>query len=204
MAYRIPAATIEHIHDALIGIFLPYDQPVDAAEHRDVGLIDSAINRPFQTFGGEDVYPTIPRKAASLFHSLACNHCFLNGNKRTAVMALDIFLFMNRHVLLLTSRQVYEMAIQTVEANSKGIPLDRLMDDLTEKISGSAFSVDEITKDEDFFARFNDHQKNRLLNHIIRTLRFILSIVRAHSPERAPDLEELEAELMKIATNATG
>ena len=43
---------------------------------RDKGLLESAVNAPFQSFGGWDVYPTIYEKAARLGFGLAQNHAF--------------------------------------------------------------------------------------------------------------------------------
>ena len=51
---------------------------------RDAGGIESAIARPFQTFGGNDLYPTIFEKAAAIGESIIMNHPFIKGNKRTA------------------------------------------------------------------------------------------------------------------------
>ncbi len=48
---------------------------------RDLGLLESAIARPFQTFGG-DLYPTVYEKAAAIAESLIINHPFIEGNKR--------------------------------------------------------------------------------------------------------------------------
>ncbi len=50
---------------------------------RDIGLLESAIARPFQTFDGGDLYPTIIEKVAALGESLIINHPFVDGNKRT-------------------------------------------------------------------------------------------------------------------------
>ena len=55
---------------------------------RDSGLLESAIARPFQTFGGEDLYPSIFKKAAALGESLIINHPFIDGNKRTGAVAM--------------------------------------------------------------------------------------------------------------------
>ena len=49
---------------------------------RDEGILDSALNAPFQTFGGEDVYPSLQQKAARLCFGLVKNHPFVDGNKR--------------------------------------------------------------------------------------------------------------------------
>ena len=59
---------------------------------RDNGLLESAVNAPFQSFGGFDVYPAIYEKAARLGFSLAQNHAFIDGNKRIAAIAVLMFL----------------------------------------------------------------------------------------------------------------
>jgi death-on-curing protein len=55
---------------------------------RDLGMLESAIARPFQTFGGENLYPTPAEKAAALCESLIINHPFVDGNKRTGFAAM--------------------------------------------------------------------------------------------------------------------
>ena len=62
---------------------------------RDRGLLESAVNAPFQSFGGYDVYPTIYEKAARLGFGLAQNHAFIDGNKRIAAHAVLAFLSLN-------------------------------------------------------------------------------------------------------------
>ena len=62
---------------------------------RDEGLLDSAVNAPFQSFGGYDVYPTIFEKAARLGFGLAQNHAFIDGNKRIAAHCVLTFLRVN-------------------------------------------------------------------------------------------------------------
>lgn len=49
---------------------------------RDGKLLLSAINRPFQTFDGVDLYPEAADKAAAIFQSIIINHPFIDGNKR--------------------------------------------------------------------------------------------------------------------------
>ncbi|MDZ4793604.1 MAG: type II toxin-antitoxin system death-on-curing family toxin [Bacteroidota bacterium] len=55
---------------------------------REMGSLESAIARPFQTFGGKDLYPTIFEKAAALPESLIINHSFVDGKKRTGFLAM--------------------------------------------------------------------------------------------------------------------
>ena len=66
---------------------------------RDRGALESAVAQPQATFGGEDLYPTLHEKAAALAFGLAQNHPFVDGNKRTATIAMQAFLFRNDHEL---------------------------------------------------------------------------------------------------------
>lgn len=61
----------------------------------DFGLLESAVLRPQQTIGGQEAYPDIYEKAAALMHSLARNHPFIDGNKRTAAASMIVFLKLN-------------------------------------------------------------------------------------------------------------
>ncbi|MFF8512904.1 type II toxin-antitoxin system death-on-curing family toxin [Streptomyces sp. NPDC015492] len=62
---------------------------------RDVGLLESAVHRPSAAMFGEEAYPDLLDKAAALLQSLAVNHPFLDGNKRTAWLSCVTFLAMN-------------------------------------------------------------------------------------------------------------
>lgn len=61
---------------------------------RDFGLIESAVNAPFQTFGGEFLYPAVEERAARLFYGLVKNHGFIDGNKRVALHATELYLML--------------------------------------------------------------------------------------------------------------
>jgi len=61
---------------------------------RDAGLLDSALNKPRQTHAYSDS-PTLFELAASLCEGIAHNHPFVDGNKRTALLAARAFLFLN-------------------------------------------------------------------------------------------------------------
>lgn len=66
---------------------------------RDQKLLDSALNSPKQTFGGDDLYPTVIEKAAILGFGIVSNHPFLDGNKRTGQHVMEVFLEFNGFVL---------------------------------------------------------------------------------------------------------
>jgi death-on-curing protein len=70
-----------------------------AAGIRDIGGLASAIAQPRQTFGGRELYPDIAAKASALGFLLALNHPFVDGNKRVAHAAMEVFLLLNGYQL---------------------------------------------------------------------------------------------------------
>lgn len=64
-------------------------------EIRDEALLDSAVNTPFQTFDGKELYPTLLDKASRLCFELVNNHPFVDGNKRIGTHAMLVFLAIN-------------------------------------------------------------------------------------------------------------
>lgn len=54
--------------------------------------MESALAQPRAGFGGADLHPSLPAKAAALGFSLVLNHAFLDGNKRVAHAAMEVFL----------------------------------------------------------------------------------------------------------------
>ncbi|GAB4482215.1 MAG: type II toxin-antitoxin system death-on-curing family toxin [Thermodesulfovibrionales bacterium] len=78
---------------------------------RDIGLLQSAVSRPKATFHGRDLYAGLFRKTAALMESLARNHPFIDGNKRTAITASGIFLRMNGYVLECSSQELERFAL---------------------------------------------------------------------------------------------
>ena len=62
---------------------------------RDYGLLESALESAYQTFGGEELFPSKEEKAAKLGFSLISNHAFVDGNKRIGMYVMLAFLEMN-------------------------------------------------------------------------------------------------------------
>jgi len=75
---------------------------------RDYNLLDSALESPFQSFGGDELYPTIQAKAARLGYGLIKNHCMIDGNKRIGTHAMLVFLALNGIELKYTQKELYE------------------------------------------------------------------------------------------------
>ncbi|MCG8557172.1 MAG: type II toxin-antitoxin system death-on-curing family toxin [Proteobacteria bacterium] len=66
---------------------------------RDLGALLSALSQPSVTFDGQELYPTLEEKAAALCLSLVSGHPFIDGNKRLAHAATEVFLVLNGHEL---------------------------------------------------------------------------------------------------------
>jgi death on curing protein len=86
---------------------------------RDAGLLESAAARPFQTFGGEDLYKTAIEKAAAIMESIIINHPFIDGNKRTAFLAMFAILTVNNYKLISSEEIAYTVTIKASTGEAK-------------------------------------------------------------------------------------
>jgi death on curing protein len=82
---------------------------------RDPGLLASAVGRSQAGFGGTEAYETLWLKTAALFESLALNHAFIDGNKRTAVVAAIHMLNLNGYDLVAEQCEIVNLALDVVE-----------------------------------------------------------------------------------------
>lgn len=78
---------------------------------RDEGLMESAIARPYQTFGGEDLYPSGNDKAAAIAESIIINHPFIDGNKRTGFLAMLAILEEEKIGITASNEAIYAFVI---------------------------------------------------------------------------------------------
>ena len=79
---------------------------------RDYGLLESALYRP-QT----GHYADLAEMAAALFESLIMNHPFVDGNKRVAFFATDVFLRLNGYKLQVDADEAHRFLIGLLENN---------------------------------------------------------------------------------------
>jgi len=73
---------------------------------RDLGLLESALYRPRTGY-----YRDLSEMAAALFESLLMNHPFIDGNKRAAFFATDVFLRLNGWKLKVEPKAAHEFLI---------------------------------------------------------------------------------------------
>lgn len=143
-AFALSASYVEFIHDDVVSRLWPGDQPVGPNEYRDRGLVASATARPFQTGFGHEFHKSIFEKGAALFHSLIANHPFQNGNKRTAVLALDSFLNANSYFMAVDQDRMYKLATYTATYREKGIDHDTILSQITGILEGATIPFREL------------------------------------------------------------
>lgn len=104
---------------------------------RDVKLLGSIAHKPQTQFGGKELYPGLFRKAAVLLEAIANYHVFLDGNKRTALLATARFLYLNGYELT-ASNVAVERAVLGVASKAMDIPaLDIWLRKNTKKLKGN-------------------------------------------------------------------
>ncbi len=108
MIVYLTATQILFIHARLID--------TTGGEHgvRELSLLESAAARPQATFDGVDLYSDLWQKAAALMESLAQNHPFVDGNKRTAITAAGLFLLQNGRRLQTTNETLERFTLSVV------------------------------------------------------------------------------------------
>ena len=83
------------------------------------GMLDSALQAPFQTFGGEELLPETKDKIIRLAYGLIKNHSFRDGNKRIGALVLLTSLELNGYHIKATNEEFTDiiMGIASSEKN---------------------------------------------------------------------------------------
>jgi death on curing protein len=76
------------------------------------GLLVSLAEKPKTSFSGRELYPDIFYKAASLYEGLCNYHVFIDGNKRTAAIAMYRFLNINGYDLIATNKELVKYTLR--------------------------------------------------------------------------------------------
>jgi death-on-curing protein len=84
---------------------------------RDEKLLESALETPFQSFGGEELYPSTQAKAARLCYGLVKNHAMVDGNKRIGTHAMLVFLALNGYELEYTQKELSDTILEVASGH---------------------------------------------------------------------------------------
>ena len=114
---RLSYEQVLRLHDALIEEF------GGTAGIRDQGLLDSALNTPFATFGDRYLYTSLQAKAAQLGFGLVSNHPFVDGNKRIGAHVMLVFLALNGIELDYKQEDLIDIVLEVAsgQANAQGL-----------------------------------------------------------------------------------
>jgi death-on-curing protein len=82
---------------------------------RDAGALEAAAARPHNAFGGVEFYPTPFAKAAALMESIIHRHPFVDGNKRTGLLAAAFSLDETGYVLEAPQQELTDVAVQVAD-----------------------------------------------------------------------------------------
>lgn len=109
----MPADSVQFLtHDELLEIHSRLIERFGGeAGIRDLGLLDSALFRPQTGY-----YADLAEMGAALFESLIMNHPFVDGNKRVAFFATDVFFRLNGYRLQVLASEAHPFLIGLLEA----------------------------------------------------------------------------------------
>ena len=91
---------------------------------KDIGLIESAINRGLASFAGEDLYETTIMKISAITHSLILNHGFIDGNKRIGVSVMLLLLKMNDFEISYTQNELIDFGLKVASGDLNEIEIE--------------------------------------------------------------------------------
>jgi death-on-curing family protein len=131
------------IHDDVVCSLWPAQATLRTG-YRDRNLLASAAARPFQTALGQEIFASVTEKAAALFHALVANHAFADGNKRTAVLALDHFLMANSVYLAAAPNQMYQIAKAAASYRERGRSHHDILADITNVLNEVTLTFSEL------------------------------------------------------------
>ena len=97
-------------------------------------LLESALAQPKMMFGGKFAHKTIYDKAAAYGFHLCRNHPFIDGNKRTAFVIMNMFLMKNGLEIYTSEQEVYSMMMKLADGRFSKTQLSALLKVLCVKI----------------------------------------------------------------------
>jgi len=79
---------------------------------RDLGRLESSIATQTQNVFGEELYPNIEDKSAAVIRSIIADHPFVDGNKRTAMIAGLVLLDLNNMQFIFKAGEIEDYAVK--------------------------------------------------------------------------------------------
>ncbi|GAB5494430.1 MAG: type II toxin-antitoxin system death-on-curing family toxin [Phototrophicaceae bacterium] len=108
---------------------------------RDHQVLQATVKRPYLILFGEEQFPTLIDKASATLYSLAAHHVFIDGNKRTAIRATQLFLEANGLKPTWTDDIIHDYVLKIAQGH---IELEAVIDWLPHYVE----KIEEIPNDE--------------------------------------------------------
>lgn len=100
---------------------------------RDESLLESALAQPEANFGGDYVHTDIFHMAAAYGFHICQNHPFFDGNKRTALIAMYTFLFVNGYRIVADKKSLFAIVMDLANGKISKDKLSEFLKTNTEK-----------------------------------------------------------------------
>ncbi len=123
----VPESAVKAIQKELIA------EHGGAEELRDPGLLSASLARPRHLFSYNEA-ATLFDLAAAYAYALTKNHCFIDGNKRTALAVVDVFLRMNGYNLIAPEAEAVVMMLGLASGTEEQDNLAAWISDNSEQI----------------------------------------------------------------------
>lgn len=159
--------TVIDIHNELVRDFAASPDPIEPPGPREGGaLLEAALTRPRTSMGRRMKYPTVEMAAAALLHSLVQGHPFHNGNKRTGIVTMLVFLDQNGYVLHADDSDLFNFVISLAQhrvtgASSSGTTDHMLSDE--ETVIAAKWVKDHVRKVSKAQTRLKWHTFEKIL-----------------------------------------
>ncbi len=108
--------SVEYLAHRLAVDTMSWDEPIPPFNTRYPHVLESCLETPFQKFSQKSLYVGLIGKAAILFYLLIKNHPFQNGNKRVAITALLVFLYINKKWMKVDNQELYNFAVWVAQS----------------------------------------------------------------------------------------
>ena len=84
---------------------------------RDRGLLEAALQRPYQTFDNKELYPSAIDKSAAILESIVKNHPFVDGNKRVGYVLARLILMANGKDIVADQETKYQFVMGVADGS---------------------------------------------------------------------------------------
>jgi death-on-curing protein len=109
---RLDTSQVLYLHDLMC------KETGGSPRLRDIGALESALYHAYASFEGKDFYPTVEEKAARQAYGIIRNHPFLDGNKRTGLFVMLVFLELNGIKLSFSQSELVELGVGIAEGKT--------------------------------------------------------------------------------------